>query len=112
MVCLVWTFGQSAFLSKRWYITACCGRYGGGWQAIKALREAADKVKQPEGKKSQPPQSLASATAAPASEASTPEAEASKEDEEQSQVMLALGSLLSSEPAAAVQVTRAGAWRS
>lgn len=80
------------------------------WQALKALREAADKVKQPEGK-SQPPKPLASATAtaAPASEASTPEeAAASKEDEEQSQVMLALGALLSSEPAAAVQVTVLG----
>ncbi|CAN0361683.1 unnamed protein product [Ectocarpus sp. 12 AP-2014] len=77
-------------------------------QALKALREAADKVKQPEGK-SQPPQPLASATAAPASEVSTPEeAAASKEDEEQSQVMLALGALLSSEPAAAVQLLKDG----
>ncbi|CBJ28789.1 conserved unknown protein [Ectocarpus siliculosus] len=77
-------------------------------QALKALREAADKVKQPEGK-SQPPQPLALATAAPASEASTPEQAApSKVDEEQSQAMLALGALLSSEPAAAVQLLKDG----
>lgn len=58
-----------------------------GKQALKALREAADKVQTP----------------SPASEpatATTPSAE----DTEQSQVMLALGALLSSEPTAAVQV--------
>eukprot|EP00903_Cladosiphon_okamuranus_P017674 g16275.t1 len=62
-------------------------------QALKALREAADKVQVPS-----PESALtkATATAIPA------------QDTEQSQVMLALGALLSSEPAAAVQLLREG----
>lgn len=61
-------------------------------QALKALREAADKVqKQPVGT---PPSTVD--TGVPAT--------ATSEDKEQSQVMLALGALLSREPTAAVQV--------
>lgn len=60
-------------------------------QALKALREAADKVqKQPVGTPS-------------AADSGVPTTN-SEEDTEQSQVMLALGALLSREPAAAAQV--------
>lgn len=62
-------------------------------QALKALREAADKVeKQPVGV---PPSTA---------ETGAPATSASKDDTEQSQVMLALGALLSRERTAAVQV--------
>ncbi|CAM9970461.1 unnamed protein product [Scytosiphon promiscuus] len=65
-------------------------------QALKALRETADKVQdQPHG--TSPPDSAA-ATGATISE----------DDAEQSQVMLALGALLSTEPAAAIQLLREG----
>eukprot|EP00752_Nemacystus_decipiens_P003774 g3475.t1 len=60
-------------------------------QALKALREAADKVQVPS-----PTPATATAKAP------------STEDTEQSQVMLALGALVSSEPAAAVQLLREG----